>query len=58
MKSMKSQTCNIEIRSNSCDLRIQRFKDWNTFIHQNYTISTWIDTLTLLMNNFIHVPFL
>ena len=31
-----------------------RFKiqDSNTFIHQNYTISTWIDTLALVMNNF------
>ena len=26
-------------------------QDSNTFIHQNYTISTWIDTLALVLNN-------
>ena len=28
-----------------------RFKDSNTFIHQNCMISTWNDTLTLVLNN-------
>ena len=26
--------------------------DSNTFIHHNYMILTWIDTLALVMNNF------
>ena len=30
---------------------LQRFKDSNAFIHQNYMISTWIDTLTFVLNN-------
>ena len=38
----------------SADMLLTRFKiqDSNTFIHQNYMISTWIDTLALVLNNF------
>ena len=49
---MPSQGCKMM----KCQLHIYQFprfkiQDSNTFIHQNYMISTWIDTLALVMNN-------